>query len=274
MPLYLTQPFISGIQSSDMRPEDEGFWPEQPKVGIPTYCTPEDVAMAMDLPDASNPYGFYQFSDMSHPSRDMICNLIVANEDKIDMRTRRSWRVNYVKDYITDIPDYQWDEAGWRIGYHANGGYYVQLRKNILPWDPRKGDRVYLRRRFNEWANRSEMEPEEGEENVDLGDGMFWFDYKKGRMFLRMSRFQPKFNAICVSYRYGSEEPVPDGIRRLCALMTAVQVLNMQTFAIKVGLGGDIAGIKDQMLKSWNDEINELLSMYQRSGSVHGVPQR
>ena len=118
------------------------------------------------------------------------------------------------------------------------------------------------------------MDTDKGEENVDLGDGMFWFDYRKGRMFLRLSRFQPKFNALCVSYRYGSTEPVPDGIRRLCAIMTAKQILNMQTFAIKVGLGGDIAGIKDQMLDSWEKEIDELLSMYQRSGSVHGVPQR
>ena len=257
-----------------MRPEDDGFWPEEPKQPEIHYCTPADVALCMDLPDPDNPLGYYQFSDMSHPSYLQVCKMIAAAEDKIDQRTRRSWRVNYVRDYVTDIPQYQWDAAGYRIGYYTGGGNYIQLRKNILPWDPSKGDRIYLRRVLNQWRDRSDMEPDRTYENPELGDSNFWFDYAKGRLFLKIPRFQPIYNSICISYRYGSTEPVPEGINRLCCLIVATNIINMQAFAVKVGMGGDIAGIKDNMLKAWQDEINELYSMYQRSGSVHGVPQR
>ena len=258
-----------------MRPDDEGFWPAEPDVPVPTYCTPEDVAMTLDLPDPDDSFGYYRFTEMSHPSYAQVCKMIVSNEDKIDMRTRRTWRVNQVKDYVTDIPQYFWDEVSFRTGYYANGGNYVQLRKNILPWDPQKGDRLEFRNVLNSWGDHSKMEGDPDRAYVEyLGPDNFWFDYAKGRLFLKTRRLQPKYNALRITYRYGSEEPVPEGIRRLCSLITAQQIINMQAFAVKVGLGGDIAGIKDQMLKMWQDEVNELYSMYQRSGSVHGVPQR
>lgn len=257
-----------------MRPDDDDFWPEEPKIYSTHYCTPLEVAMTLDLPDPDNPLGFYKFSDMSQPSEDTIRMWIASNEDRIDLRLRRSWRVNYVKDFVTDIPQYMWDEVSFRSAYYANGGNYIQLRKNILPWDPQKGDRIELRSVLNNWGDQSIMRDEKERLPPELGPDNFWFDYRKGRLFLRMRKLQPKFNALRISYRYGSEEEVPAGIKRLCCLLTAIQVLQSQAFLIKVGLGGDISGIKADMVKSFQDEANELYSAFQRSGSVHGVPQR
>lgn len=81
----------------------------------------------------------------------------------------------------------------------------------------------------------------------------------------------PRFNALCISYRYGSTEPVPALIKRACNLMVAEKVLNMDFYSVKVGMGGDIGGLRDQAIERWEAEINKAISAYQRSGSVHSM---
>ncbi len=103
----------------------------------PTYCTPDEVAETLDLPsDPDDNYGYFTFTDMTHPSYKQVCRMICSNEDIIDRRLKRSWRVNYVKDRTLNIPKYWQDENAWRMEYYRQGGNYVQLRKDILPWDP------------------------------------------------------------------------------------------------------------------------------------------
>lgn len=257
-----------------MHPEDGPEWGELPSPPRPTYCTPEMVAEAMDLPDPEDSYGYFRFSDLSHPSHAQVCRMIVANEDIIDQRLKQSWRVNYVKDYVTTIPQYQWDEASWRTGYYLNGGNAIQLRRHVLEWDPEKGDKLEFRTFQGGWYDASKMHPDDEDFRDDRyprHGPFFWFDYPKGRLFVRTRRLQARYNAIRITYRYGNEGPVPYAIQRICTLMTAINVLNMQAWSIKVGLGGDLAGTKDAMVRAWQDEINSILSSYQRAGSVHGL---
>lgn len=116
---------------------------EYPEVPTPTYTSPDSVASTLGLSDPSDPMSLFKFSDFSNPSYDFVNELILAAEDEIDLRTRRSWRENYVKDYIISISGYQADENSMgRPWYYASGGYEIQLRKNLLPWDPTKGDRI------------------------------------------------------------------------------------------------------------------------------------
>lgn len=100
---------------------------------------------------------------------------------------------------------------------------------------------------------------------------LFWFDEASGRLFLRYRFLQPRFNALCISYRYGSEEPVPAGIKRLCNLIVATNILSMDFYSVKVGMGGDISGLRDQAMSRWQDEQARLYSSFQRSGSVHSM---
>lgn len=106
------------------------------------YATPDTVASTLGLSDPNDPMSQLKFSDSSNPSWDFVSELILAAEDEIDRRTRRTWRENHVKDYITTIAGYQWDENAYRSAYYQSGGYVIQLRKDILPWDPTKGDRL------------------------------------------------------------------------------------------------------------------------------------
>lgn len=244
----------------------------------PTYCTPEDVAEVMDLPDPVSPMGMFSFSDTSHPSYERVQKMILAAEDEVDRRTRRTWRENRVVNQQRTINSYWHDINAWRSDYYAEGGDFVQLRKDICEWDPvpveygGHGDKLEIRKRNGAWVDISETVGNE----VPIGDAesginRVYFDYPYGKLYIRTRYFQQRYNALRITYRYGATEPVPAGINRLTSLIVASQVINMSVFNVKVGLGSDIAGIKDQLLANWNDEIGRLYTSFQRSGSVHGM---
>ena len=107
-----------------------------------TYATPDSVAMTLGLQDPIDPSSAFRFSDESNPTADFVSELIQAAEDEIDLRTRRTWRENHVKNYITSILSYSWDENAYRGAYYQSGGYEIPLRRDLLPWDPSKGDRL------------------------------------------------------------------------------------------------------------------------------------
>lgn len=234
------------------------------------YCDPEMVAETLDLPDPINPDDVYKFSNISHPTYNQVCRMIAKNEDEIDRRLKRSWRVHRVVDQVLDIPRYQHDENSWRSDYFLYGGYTIPLERDILPWDPEKGDKLELRSYTGEWRDVSHL----CKQNT-LNSSSFSFDYKGGRLFLRTFFYQPRYNAVRITYRFGAEDETPPyAIQRLCALMTAIQILNSQFWVIKVGNGGDIGAVRNSMIRLWQDEINELFSSYQRPGRVFSMLTR
>lgn len=256
-------------------------------VPTPYYTTPELVADTMDLPDPNNPMDVYKFSNISHPSYDQVCRMICANEDQIDRRLKQSWRPCYVKNQVLDIPRYQHDENSWRSDYFLYGGYTIPLQRNILPWHPDPiyeegyegdpdhikypGDKLELRTYSGLWNDVSRNLNDNA-----LGSQNFSFDYNGGRLMLRTHFRQPRYDAIRISYRYGAEEGTepPQGIQRLCCLMTAMQILNSQFWTVKVGTGKDINAVRQSMMAGWQDEMNALWSSYQRPGRVYSMLTR
>ena len=242
-----------------------------------TYCTPDDVAETLDLPDPDTGYGFYQFSDVSHPTANQIRRMIRSNEEIIDRRLRHSWRVNRVSNQVLNLNKYWHDENSWRNEYYLRGGNFVQLRKDVLPWDPTEGDKLEIRSRRGGWHNISGYQigddgTVDGSYPIEKARTGFWIDYPYGKLYIYHIITQTPYNSVRVSYRYGDiENGVPDDIQRLCCLLTASQVINMQAFNIKVGMGGDISGVKDSMLRAWQDEMNQIWSAHQRAGSVHAM---
>ena len=234
------------------------------------YCDPEMVADTLDLPDPINPNDVYKFSNISHPSYNEVCRLIASNEDKIDRRLKRSWRPHRIVNQMLDIPRYQHDENSWRSDYYLYNGYTIPLMRDILPWDPEKGDKLEIRTYSGVWHDISHLYSDLG-----MRSNSFSFDYNGGRLILRTFWRQPRYNAVRITYRYGGgedsetgAEEVPYAIQRLCCLMTAIQILNSQFWVIKVGAGGDIGAVRNSMIRLWQDEINEIISSYQRPGRV------
>lgn len=234
---------------------------------ICTYCTPEEVAETLDLPVDYDYDGHYVFDDMSHPKRSQVIRMILSNEDYIDKILKRSWREHRVENYLASLSNYWHDINSWRIEHYLQGGDYIQLRKDIRQWDPSKGDKLEMRTLMNHWVDLTDVVSTNGE----TGRNRIWFDYPHGKMYMYTRWWTQKYNSIRITYRYGSEEPVPYAINRMCCLLTASQILNMQAFNIKVGTGGDISGIRESMLRAWQDEINSIKSAWQRSGSVHSM---
>lgn len=243
----------------------------------PSYCTPEMVADTMGLADPNSPMGRLSFSDASDPPYDFVEELIVSNEDIIDGQLRQSWRVNRVVDHICSIHTYEQDRNGVRSNYFQKGGDFIQLHKHMLPFDPTQGDRLLVRIRGDQWADFTDSSrPESINEpyeptNVDFPG--FWCDLEQGKVYLRTRLFQTKDNAVKITYRWGSEEPVPAGIARLCSLRVARDIFARDIYYAKVGVGGDVAGLKQQNIQYCDARIGELYGIYQRSGSVHSLLQ-
>ena len=296
---------------------------------VPTYCTPEEVAATLDLPDIHDSVEGLAFSDQSHPTYDQVCKMICSAEDEIDLRTRRTWRENYVENQQLSIQDYWGDINGWRSEFYIRGGHYIQLRKNVRPWNPNpvfskseseihlediegieegqvctlgrhkgmvisiypgvdsgydvvyyrqiySGDKLEIRSRNNEWLDisgyildRAEDAPP-GDSAVNHEATMCYIDYQYGKVYIRTRLYQNKENAIRISYRYGKDvEDLPAAINRAACLLTAIDIIVMQPFYIKVGASGDIGQARKEMLDRWEKKIGEIYSAYQRPGSVH-----
>lgn len=224
----------------------------------------------MDFPSPDDPFGMFKFSDMSHPSFSRVEKMILSAEDEIDRRTRRSWRVNYVKEHVASIQSYWHDTNGVRMSYFRQGGDYVQLHKDILPWDPDEGDKLEIRTHGNQWRDITDINID-GISPAETQNINTWFDHPMGKLYIRTRLYQVKPNALRISYRWGSTEPVPAAINELAYLTVASQVLASDMYNIKMGLGGDVAGIKDQVLRKWAERIGYLYTSYQRPGSVHAM---
>lgn len=236
--------------------------------GTDVYCTPDDVAMAMDIPDPNNPFEALVFNDMSHPSYEQVERMIRSNSEIIDRRLRRSWRENRVENRVLSIDLYEHDENTWRREYYLRGGNMIQLERDLRPIDPLKGDKIEVRTFMNQWHDLSAL-PENIMESADANDrSRFWVDSEAGRLFLRSNIFQPRYNALRLTYRWGSEEPAPEAVRRLCVLLTMTQILQTQPFFIKVGTGGDLGAVRQDLIKSWQDEANSIWGSYQRPSAV------
>lgn len=234
--------------------------------GTDIYCTPDDVAMAMDLPSPDDPFKAMVFDDTSHPSYEQVERMIRSNSDIIDRRLRRSWRENRVVNRVVSIDVYEHDENTWRHEYWLRGGNFIQLERDLRPIDPALGDKVEFRTFMNQWRDMSATEGSD----ADPAEGQcrFWVDSEAGRLFYRSNVFQPRYNALRLTYRWGSEEPAPEPISRLCILMTMVQILQTQPFFIKVGQGGDLGAVRKDMIQSWQEEANQIWGSYQRPSAV------
>lgn len=234
--------------------------------GVDVYCTPDDVAMAMDLPDPNDPFKSMVFDDSTHPSYEQVERLIRANSEVIDRRLRRSWRENRVVNRIVNVDFYEHDENTWRREYYLRGGNFIQLERDLRPFDPCKGDKIETRTFGNQWHDISATE---GNDTDPMEcQNRFWVDSEAGRLFFRINVFQPRYNALRITYRWGSEEEPPEAIRRLCTLLTMIQILQTQPFFIKVGQNGDLGMVRQDMIRSWQEESNYIWGSYQRPSAV------
>lgn len=239
---------------------------------VAQYCSPSDVARAIRMIDYNDPNGgIWEPSDSTIPSWDDMIFRICAKEEEFDAYTNRSWRVNRVKDHVTSMNTYWHDLNSQRSEFWVKGGYTVQLHSHVLPWDPAKGDRLYLRNYQNNWMDVTDQfctDP-----NRKDGGTLGWIDYDQGTAHIITSYLKPKQDAVKITYRWGSEEPVPALVSRCVALMTALTLLNEDLYMTRLGQGGDLGGQKNDMKRAMQDEINSIIAVYRTTTSVYSLYQ-
>ena len=252
---------------------------------VTTYCDPEDVIRAIRMVDYySIDGGLVQPSDSTLPDYDELCRRIVGAENYIDRMTNRSWKEHRTTTSIQNVSTYWHDINGRRADYWIRGGYYVQLHKNIRPFDPSKGDRIIMRTEGDTWVDVSpqyiggenglvEYNPEpEGEFRMHkLDTARVWFDYIGGKVFLRRGWFTPTKNAIQITYRWGSTEEIPYEIKRATALRVGLTLFNEDLYTTKLGGGGDLGSARGDMKRGMQDEINETIMMHRAFTGVYST---
>ena len=228
----------------------------------PTYCTPEYVYMTLGLWDQRLQRPKLP-SDTDVQDIDYINMNILAVEDYIDHATFNTWRAKKVKDRICVIRDYAFDKNNrLRMQMMREGGNYIVVHRDILPWDPEQGDRLYYRKNqggnWEDWTDRVQRGFDDKEH------ALMWFDYDRGIMRLRPPLFTLS-SQVRISYRYGNPGDVPYDIQRACGLLVAIQLLQADWYTTKLGTGGDLGGNVDRRIAEMRKEANMILSFNQRT---------
>ena len=253
-----------------------------------SYCDPEDVIRAIRMVDYYDINGgLVQPSDASLPDYDELCRRIVSAENYIDRMTNRSWKEHKVTTGVMDVSTYWHDINGRRADYWTRGGYYVQLHKNLRPFDASKGDRILMRTVGDTWQDISPQyiggsdglvhsleeaeksdEPPYNQHKLDIA--RVWFDYKSGRVYLRRGWFTPTKNAVRITYRWGNtDEEVPMEIKRATALKVGLTLFNEDLYTTKLGGGGDLGSARNDMKRGMQDEINETIMIHRTFTGVY-----
>jgi len=260
-----------GCKTSKVKTQEEACYPSDIDViqnkriyPSPTYCTAEYVYETLGLWD-HRLQRKRKPSDTDVQDVDYINQNILAMEAYIDKNTFQTWRPHRVKNKIVQMMTYQKDIGaswGFRTGMAEEGGNYVMLQRDVLPWDPEQGDELWARTGIGgnwvDWTDRVKRGFDDDERSL------IWIDEPMGKMYVN-TMLGARGQAFRISYRYGIVDDVPWDIQRACGLLVAVQMIDTDWYATKLGQGGDlgnnVATRKDSMMK----EANRILAMNQRA---------
>ena len=235
-----------------------------------TYCTPEEVFETIEYFDHDTQKLIIP-SNTTVPTAETLRKRILAMEDQIDLYTGDTWRVKKVEGQIVEVDDYWKDGNSWaRSDYFKQGGFRVNLHKNVLPWDPEKGDKLEIRSRLTtmSWADITCNVQRSPNDTERAG---VRFDYNSGLMYIRGGLFLSAPSEVRITYRYGREGPVPYDINRCCSLMVGLTVLTTDYYRTKVGVGGDLGGSFSEKKKWMQEEINNILTARQIPTTVYSA---
>ena len=210
---------------------------------VNAYCTTQDV---FDLLQLTNVTSTTDFTTATIPTKKTVEQYIEAAQSKIDFRTRKSWRPNYITDEYHD--------------FNLNG---FKLRRN----DAYKVLSVHI------WSGSGFEKKNEGR------TGHFFLTPDVGvvnfsRYFLLPARFQSynapvwRFgggeftNPIRVSYLYGRDvnmNPQESGmVYDMAKKLAAIDVLRSSDFGQLVVSGADRIQLM-QKVEGWNMEVEDKL---------------
>lgn len=211
-----------------------------------TYCTPMDVAAII---------GISSWPDTGPVTAAVVDKWISNIEATVDRRVGQSFKrqvaADEYHDYIT-------------ADYRADIGVPVYLEfDNLFDFDSTKGDKIEV------WDGGSyEQLQTTGTEG--RGDD-FWFNLKKGILYLRLGGRGVKIQGIRVTYRHGNYEAIPGDIIDATSLLVAARVVILDgTVALLTSEGKDVP--PPERVALWQREANETLTSRRGFKSVGALP--
>ncbi len=205
-------------------------------VPVPEYCSVNDIADWLRI----------DINENVDPTNGMIEQFILVNQDIIDRRTGHSWQSEKQKrNEVHDIPDSLWD-------YGQGIPIFLQHRGIKAPFDVTKGDK------FEIWDGDEYIEQTVGET-----DNFIHFEKTSGTYFIRGFFFTIlRKKRFRITYRYGSDqenELIPRDIKRLCILLTSIDILQTDFQMSQIPIGGEGNISKERIVDKWLEMANEII---------------
>jgi hypothetical protein len=167
---------------------------------------------------------------------------INENEEAIEDETNHSWQSKTVTDETHHIEG----------DYMRDVGIQIPLKNRVIrDLASGSGDslKVWNGTEMEEWLDNKE----------ESRTGDFWLDYELGILFIRNS-YYPKRFAVKITYRFG-EASVPTNIRKICTMMTAVDLWNTDDQSAIVREGGDSVSIQTK-IENAERKIDKLIESF------------
>lgn len=181
------------------------------------------------------------------PTRNMVENLIMDNEDRIDRMTQHTWLTekNVTEEFSVN-PLWDW----------GRGMPLFPRKRNLRTFDETKGDKFEVWDGSN-WVDQTTASPQQ-----------LFFQEIKGIIYLRGYIFTIlRTNRFRVTYRYGGYNDqiiskntlIPRDIKKACKLMTCIDLLSTDFQMSQVAYGGEGNVDKQKVMNRWNDEADEII---------------
>lgn len=219
-----------------------------------SYCTAADVASLLRL-IRENPTTFVMervtFSTTTDPTLAEVEAWIAEAEDEIDRITRTAFEIRST----TEVHSV-------RIPYRNDGGSRSILlsRSPVQEFGTTEGDKL---ERWN------------GTEWEDISDDDGWWLDTRGIIHME-SRWLPTYHSpyrgaprttkYRVTYRYGMED-VPGDIKRACAMLTGMRIIESDSYRKVLPTGTDGMGAST-LLTRYDEQVKDILSRYREAMRV------
>lgn len=216
----------------------------------PQYCQVKDIANWIRVDINAN----------TDPTKDMVSEYIMDNEDRIDRMTQHSWLTDkQVTEEFSVTKLWDW----------GRGMPLFPRHRNLQQFDDVLGDTFELWD-GSSWVDNTPVVANGGSDQI-------YFQEIKGIIYLRGYIFTIlKTNRFRIKYRYGGDndatlsetETVVRDIKKACKLMTSLDLLATDFQMSQVSYGGEGNVDKQKVMDRWQKEIDEIIWSHSEVTSV------
>jgi hypothetical protein len=209
-------------------------------VGYTTYyCSTRDVARYLQVPEFGG-------EGSTAPTIQDVQRFIQDAEEELDRDIGHAWKERSVSEEMHDLNQLSYIYGtGWPI--------YLGFRK-VRTLDSDEGDKIEI------WDGENWVDWVASSDYTEGRDEDYWMDYKNGILWIKsLSGTSYTKMSVKVTYRYG-DTSVPNDIRKACALLAAINILDTNDRTILVPEGSPPSINWDRKIERWQAQIDKTIA--------------